>query len=235
MRKIRQLALLLALLCLAAAGGLYYQTQRFETGYIFASDLAQYVPVSEADLQPITVPLSRDYPILTDKGSIVGQYTRQAVYAGQPAQTALLSASLPSGQRSFPAGLLPVDTRAYPVEIPANIAGTFQIEDQLDLFLLLPEADGTGRLLPESRMVVVFQKVPFLGEVTGKYFVALTLEQIAAYEGIKSWASLQETAQFTAAITQPANGDVPPLYEISMQPADASLFGSLTAKPGGRP
>lgn len=210
----RSLIAILGLIFLGVFGWMYYQANQTEVAYVFAKDIPPYTFIDNASdfLAPVTIPENRDFTAVTDVREIVGKYTGpQPVYANTLIQVEYLVDELPSGQRDFPHGLLPVGTIAYPVEIPENIQGVFRPNDLIDVIALVDEDSIPG---PEDTAVVLLQKVRSLGVVEDKFMVALNYDQIAAYEG---WRDLLGVT-FTAAINQDANADFPPLYQAQMHP-----------------
>lgn len=213
-KRIRSVFVILFLLGSVAAGFLYWQSTQTEKAYVFAADFKQFTFIqnsTEDFLLMVDVPKNRDFTAITDPNQIVGMYTAREMVSNTLVQEGLLIHELPTGQRQFERGLLPVNSRAYPIDIPSNIAGTFQLDDLLDVYMII---NTDGEASPDDRGVVLYQKVTFLGEEGGQYLVALSPEQIMAYEGWK----LVEGTSFTAAITQPANGDYAPLSELLMFP-----------------
>lgn len=216
--RIRWLFAVLSLLAMGSAALLYWASVQIETAYVFARDLPrhEFIKSSGPDyLQPVSVPKQRAFEAITDPRAIVGMYTDQRVSQGQLVHPSMLIAELPRGQRQFERGLLPIGTRAYPVDIPGIMTGLFQVDDLLDIYVLW---DQDGEPSPDDRAVILLQKVTFLGAAGNgdqdSYLVALTPEQIAAYEG---WKRLKGVS-FTGAITQAANGDYQPLHEILIYP-----------------
>ncbi len=219
----RALVAVLGVIFLGVFAWMYIQANQTEVAFVYARDIGPYEFISSAEgyIKPVTIPANRDFEAITDPRLIVGKYVAgREVAAETLVQSAHLLDELPSGQRNFPLALLPVDTYGYPVEIPTNIQGVFRPEDYIDIIALLDEDE---RPSAEDRGVVLFQKVRTLGIVEEKFMVALTYEQIAAYEGWKRIPGVQ----FTAAINQAANSDFPPLYEVPMFPnysANPDLF-----------
>ena len=210
----RALVAVLGVIFLGVFAWMYIQANQTEVAYVFIRDLGPYEFISSAEefIKPVTIPANRDFDAITDPRQIVGKYIGpQRVAADTLVQAGYLVAELPSGQRDFPLALLPVDTYGYPVDIPTNIQGVFRSEDFIDIIALL---DEDARPSPDDRGLVLFQKVRTLGIVDNKFMVALTYEQIAAYEGWKRIPGVQ----FTAAINQAANSDSPPLYEVPLFP-----------------
>lgn len=210
----RALVAVLGLIFLGVFAWMYVQANRTEVAYVYSREMGPYEFISSADgfLLPVTIPANRDFEAITDPRQIVGKYVgpRGAV-SNSLVQSGQLVESLPSGQRHFQMALLPIDTYGYPVAIPDNIAGVFRSEDFIDIIALLDE-DGVPS--PDDKGVVLFQKVRTLGITEGKFMVALTYDQIAAYEG---WQRIPGV-QFTAAINQEANSDFPPLFEVPLFP-----------------
>lgn len=218
-RRIKLVVLIVVILASAMAGLMYYSANQLEVAYVWTKNMGEWTYVqnnTEEFLVPVEVPKNRDFEVVTDPAAIVGMYTSQSVVKGQLVQASMLAPSLPDGQRRFEQGILPVGTRAYPIDIPPQIAGTFNINDLIDIYVLL---DRDGVPSADDTMIMLFQKVTFLGPARSgdsgsSYLVSLTPEQIAAYEG---WLRL-EGIEFTGAITQPANGNYQPLHEFLVHP-----------------
>ncbi len=227
----RALVAILGVIFLAVFAWMYIQANQTEVAYTYAQNMAPYTFIDNAqeDLIAITIPKNRDFEAVTNVQNIVGKYVgAQEVYAGTLVQAPNLIAELPSGQRIFPRDLLPIDTYAYPINIPTNISGVFQDDDLIDLLAFI---DEDGEPSPDDKAVLVFQKVKTLGLVGGQFMVALTYEQIAAYEG---WNRLPGVT-FTAAINQPANPNLQTLREFEIYPTDQEsldeIFGVMTPVP----
>ncbi len=210
----RALVAVLGVIFLGVFAWMYIQANQTEVAFVFTRDIGPYEFISSAEgfIKPVTIPKNRDFAAVTDPRQIVGKYVGpQPVLNETLVQPGALIDELPSGQRDFPLALLPIDTYGYPVDIPENITGVFRPEDYIDVLALLDEDQQPS---PDDRGIVLFQKVRTLGVVENKFMVALTYEQIAAYEG---WKRIPGVT-FTAAINQEANSDFPPLYEVPLFP-----------------
>lgn len=227
----RSLVAILGVIFLAVFGWMYLQANQTEVAYVFARDIPAYefIGSAEGNLRAVTVPANRDFAVITDAREIVGKYIGPVgVSADSLIQSSQLVAELPSGQRSFPEALRPIGKRAYVVDIPANLAGIFNSSDYIDLIAIVNEDEVPT---PDDRAVLLFQKVRTLGIIDKKFTVAFSIEQIAAYEG---WKSIPGVA-FTAAISQEANGDFPPLYQLPLYidegPDLEAIYGAPTPTP----
>lgn len=225
--RIRMIVALLGILVAISAGLLFWQSTQTERAFVFANNFPQYTFIgnsTEAFLIPVQVPVNREFAVITDPNQIVGKYTGHHVGVNQLVQTTMIIDALPSNQRQFTLSLLPLNTRAYPIDIPKNIGEAFVSQDLIDIYALqdvdgFPSQDDSG--------VVLFQKLTFLGEEEGIFLAALNVDQILAYEG---WKKLPGVT-FTAAISQAANGDYAPLHEGPLYPdyTDAAIRGLFAA------
>lgn len=210
----RALVAVLGVIFLGVFAWMYIQANQTEVAYVFERDMGPYEFISSAEgfIRPITIPANRDFAAITDPREIVGKYIGpQRTAADTLIQPSQLIDELPSGQRDFPLALLPIDTYGYPVDIPNNIGGVFRPDDYIDVIALIDEDNQPS---PDDRGIILFQKVRTLGLVDSKFMVALTYDQIAAYEG---WKRIPNVT-FTAAINQEANSDFPPLHEVPLFP-----------------
>jgi hypothetical protein len=218
-----------------ALGGLsayfYHQSTLTDRAYVFKTDLDPYTFIGDANeyLEAVSVPKQRNFEAAT-AGQILGRYTNQPVRVGQLVQTAVLIDQPPDGHRQFANGLLPINTRAYVISLAGGVSQIFKPDDLVDIIALLKAGDLPS---PEDKAVVLFQKVWVLESLGGGgIVVALTYEQIAAYEG---WTRVPGIT-FTAAISQPANGDYPGLHNVLMypdynDPAVQAMFAVPTPTP----
>ncbi|MFK7800750.1 MAG: hypothetical protein AB8G95_03875 [Anaerolineae bacterium] len=227
----RSLVAILGVIFLAVFGWMYLQANQTEVAYVFARDIPPYefIGSAENNLRAVTVPANRDFSVITDAREIVGKYVGPVgVSADSLIQANQLVTELPSGQRSFPEALLPIGKRGYVVEIPSSLAGIFNSTDYIDLIAIVNEDEVPT---PDDRAVLLFQKVRTLGIIENKFTVAFSVEQIAAYEG---WKSIPGVT-FTAAISQEANGDFPPLFQLPLYIEDgpnlADIYGAPTPTP----
>lgn len=227
----RSLVAILGVIFLAVFGWMYLQANQTEVAYVFARDIPafEFIGSAEEYLAPVTVPANRDFEVITDPREIVGKYIGPiGVRADSLVQANQLVAELPSGQRRFPEALLPVGKRAYVVEIPKSLAGIFNESDYIDLMAVVNE---DGLPTPDDRAVLLFQKVRTLGVINDKFTVAFSIEQIAAYEGWK----MVPGVTFTAAISQDANGDFPPLFQLPLYIEEGegleAIYGAPTPTP----
>jgi len=207
----RSLIAILGIVFLAIFGWMFVQANQTETAYVFVRDIPPYEFISSGQvLREVTVPTNRDFTVITDAREIVGKYVGPVgVSADALVQANQLVAELPSGQRSFPEALLPIGKRGYVVDIPSNLSGIFNKTDYIDLIAIIDEDQVPS---PDDRAVLLFQKIRTLGIIENKFTVAFSVEQIAAYEG---WKNIPGVT-FTAAISQEANGDFPPLYQLPL-------------------
>lgn len=231
----RSLVAILGVIFLAVFGWMYLQANQTERAYVFERDIPAYefIGQAEGNLRPVTVPANRDFTVITDPREIVGKYVGPVgVSANSLVQPNQLVENLPSGQRSFPEALLPIGKRAYVIELPTDLTGIFTASDYIDLLAIVNE-DGLPSA--DDRAVLLFQKIRTLGIIEEKFTVAFSVEQIAAYEG---WRSIPGVT-FTAAISQEANGDFPPLYQLPLYIEDgpniADIYGPPTPTPIAEP
>ncbi|MEM8856983.1 MAG: SAF domain-containing protein [Chloroflexota bacterium] len=231
----RSLVAILGVIFLAVFGWMYLQANQTEIAYVFARDIPAYEFIGQADgnLRAVTVPANRDFTVITDPREIVGKYVGPVgVTSDALVQPNQLIENLPSGQRSFPEALLPVGKRAYVIDIPQALSGIFVASDYIDLLAIVNEDELPSA---DDRAVLLFQKVKTLGIIEEKFTVAFSVEQIAAYEG---WKSIPGVT-FTAAISQEANGDFPPLYQLPLYIEDGpniqDIYGPPTPTPVAEP
>lgn len=212
---IRLMALGIALCAIGAGGWITYRATLSDVAYVFNQDIPQYTFIDNSDtyLTRVSVPRDRDFMVIDDPTQIVGKYTSQAVYATQLVQEPHLLEALPDGRRPFAYGLLPENTRAYPLEIPdPTLAQLVQAEsDWVDIYILFDE-DGFPN--GDDKLILLFQKARALEATESHLVVGLDVRQIAAYEG---WKAV-EGVSFTAGISQEANGDYTPLYQADLYP-----------------
>jgi hypothetical protein len=235
---IRGIFFIIILLAASAAAYLFYLSTLTETAYVFAEDLDRYTFIennSEDFLRRISVPQHRDFEAITDPAQIVGKYVNQPVYDGQLVQRTILISQLPDGRRLFPRGLLPHNTEAFPITVPANVLPIFREEDLVNIYAIITY-DPEGIPSEDDLGVLLFQKVTNLGVAGDQIVVALTPEQIMAFEG---WQRL-EGVRFTASISQEANWDYPPMQPFPLYPdyntdAGRELFARPTATPEPQP
>ena len=227
----RSLVAILGVIFLAVFGWMYLQANQTEIAYVFARDIPafEFIGSAEGNLRAVTVPANREFEVITDPREIVGQYIGPVgVTADGLVQPNQLVSELPSGQRSFPEALLPIGKRAYVVEIPEALTGVFETSDYIDLVAIVNE---DGLPTPDDRAVLLFQKIRTLGIIEDKFTVAFSIDQIAAYEG---WKSIPGVT-FSAAISQEANGDFPPLYQLPLYIEEgdniAEIYGAPTPTP----
>ena len=215
----RSLVAVLGIIFLAVFGWMYVQANQTEVAYVYERDIPpfEFIGSAQGNIRQITIPTNRDFEAITDPEQIIGKYISSVgVEANSLVQSNHLIEDLPSGRRTFPRGLLPLGTKAYVLDIPENIAGVFAEGDLIDLIAIVDE-DAIPS--PDDRAYLIFQKVQTLGIVEEKFLVALTFEQIAAYEGWKNIPNVE----FQAAINQDANGDFPPLFQAPLFVDDANL------------
>ncbi|MEM9775467.1 MAG: SAF domain-containing protein [Chloroflexota bacterium] len=231
----RSLVAILGVIFLAVFGWMYLQANQTERAYVFARDIPAYefIGQAEGNLRAVTVPANREFAVITDPREIVGKYVGPvSVSADSLVQPNQLIENLPSGQRSFPEALLPIGKRAYVIELPSDLGGIFISSDYIDLMAIVNE-DGLPSA--DDRAVLLFQKIRTLGIIEDKFTVAFSVEQIAAYEG---WRNIPGVT-FTAAISQEANGDFPPLYQLPLYIEDgpniAEIYGPPTSTPIAEP
>lgn len=229
---IRAIFFFIVLSMIGAGVYLFYLSTQVETAYVFAKDLDRYTFIennSEDFLRRVTIPQHRDFEVITNPAEIVGKFTDQPVYSGQLIQGAMLIDELPDGRRLFPRGLLPEGTEAYPIAVPENIGAIFAESDLVNIYALLILNEVPS---PEDIGILLFQKVTSLGVIDGNFVVALSPEQIMAYEG---WQR-REGVSFTASISQEANWDYPPLQAFVLYPDYNSDEGrALFARPTPQP
>lgn len=226
----RSLVAVLGIIFLAVFGWMYVQANQTERAFVYARDIPPFEFIEKADgnIRAITIPSNRDFEAITDAEQIVGKYVgANGVEADALVQNNQLITDLPSGRRSFPRGLLPLGTKAYVLDIPENIAGVFAEGDFIDLIAVVDEDNIPS---PDDSAYLIFQKVQTLGIVEEKFLVALTFEQIAAYEGWKNIPNIE----FRAAINQDANGDFPPLFQAPLFVDDENL-GNVYSRPTPTP
>lgn len=226
----RSLVAILGVIFLAVFGWMYLQANQTEVAYVFERDIPafEFIGSAEGNLRAVIVPAKREFDVITDPREIVGKYVGPiSVKANTLVQPNQLISELPSGQRRFPEALLPIGKRAYVVEIPKSLSGIFQTSDYIDLIAIVNEDEVPS---PDDRAVLLFQKVRTLGVIEEKFLVAFSIEQIAAYEG---WRSIPGVT-FVAAISQDANGDFPPLFQLPLyieDDADGTIYGPPTPTP----
>lgn len=208
----RSLVAVLGIIFLAVFGWMYVQANQTEVAYVYDRDIGsfEFVGSAEGFIRAVTIPTNRDFEAVTDPTLIVGKYIGQnAVQSGSLVQANHLVDDLPQGRRAFPKGLLPVGTTAYVLDIPVNIQGIYEEADFIDVIAIVDENEIPS---PDDRAYLIFQKVKTLGVIEDKFVVALTFEQIAAYEGWKNINNIE----FVAAINQESNGNYPPLHEAKL-------------------
>jgi hypothetical protein len=231
---IRGFFFVVVLLAAGAASYLFYLSMQTETAYVFAKDLERYTFIEnngEDYLHRVSIPQYRDFQAITDPAQIVGMYVNQPVYGGQIVQGAMLISQLPDGRRLFPRGLLPENTEAFPIAVPNNVLPIFHEEDLVNIYAIIT-LDPSGLPSEDDIGVLLFQKVTNLGVADNQIIVALTPEQIMAFEG---WQRL-EGVRFTASISQEANWDYPPMQPFPLYPDYNTDTGrALFARPTPTP
>ena len=238
--RFRFVVMVIMIVLLGVIGGLVWLTQQIETAYVYKEEMKPYTFIGSSEqLERVTVPRYRDFEAVTDVRLIVGMYVGgKPVVGGVLVHPADLVVAPPSGQRRFAEGLLPPNTVAYPVEIPEGAAGVYEVSDLIDIFAVeRPDLDE-GVVLedginPDDVATLLFQKVRTLGVVEGRFLVALTHQQVVAYEGWKS----RPNVSFIAAITQQINPDLPALEEYPLHldydgnPVARGIWGVPTVTP----
>ncbi len=210
--RFRFIIMVVTIVLIGVIGGLVWLTQQVEAAYVYKEDLKPFTFITTSEqLERVTVPRYRDFTAITDPSAIVGLYVGpKPVAAGSLVHPADLVITPPLGQRQFSEGFLPPNTVAYPIDLPSEVQGVYQISDAIDIFVVERPEEGletANGINPADQAILLFQKVKTLGVVNGKFLVALTHQQVAAYEGWKS----RKNITFIAAITQAINPDLPPL------------------------
>jgi hypothetical protein len=228
----------LFLVFIAVMAYFYWLNGQTEYAYVYKTDIPAFTFISSEteQLERITVPKNRDFEVVSDPRTIVGMYVGEhPVFAGHFVRAEHLIPELPTGQRRFDQGLLPVGTTAYQIILDEDLGRlreVYKTSDWVNLMAIV--AENEEQPSPSDMGVLVFQKARALELTESGLWVALTPEQIAAYEG---WKRQPFVRAFQLAVTQPANPDLPALSQYPLNPdygnetVRETLFGVPTPTP----
>jgi hypothetical protein len=222
-RSVRWLMAAIAVVACVVAVFLWMKQVKVESAWRYAGDLPTFHKVSEDDLEEVFVPVNRDFDAVTDKGAAVGQWTLHPVGAGEMVHPAQLTKDPPDRFRFDASGEpLPEGVYGYFVAAPGQVLGKVTHNEYLSMSLI----DRMGR-----EMIVLFDKARILDKTEGGVFLGLTMEQVAALEGLKDEMAKDEEGDGTFdgalrmvwTITQGANPDLPPLAVFDMELTEGAL------------
>ena len=137
--RFRFIVMVITIVLIGVIGGLVWLTQQVEVAYTYQENLKPFTFIhSSEQLERVTVPRIRDFTAITDVTTIVGMYVGpKPVAADSLVHPADLVTAPPSGQRQFSEGLLPPNTVAYPIDLPNEVQGVYQISDYIDILSLI--------------------------------------------------------------------------------------------------
>jgi hypothetical protein len=223
-RSVRWLMALIAIVASVVAVFLWTKQVKVEKAWRYAGDLPTFHQVSEADLEEVFVPVNRRFDAVTDKATVIGKWTLHPVGQGEMVHPSQLTNDPPDRFRFDASGEpLPEGVYGYFVAAPGQVLDKVTHNEYLSMAL----ADRMG-----EELIVLFDKARILDTSEGGVFLGLTMDQIAALEGLKDeLATDKEEGEGTFdaplrlvwTITQGANPDLPPLAVFDMALTEGAL------------
>jgi hypothetical protein len=225
-RTVRWVLVLLAIAAIIVAVYLWMQQVKLEKAWRYKSSFPTFHKVGAGDLEEFYVPVNRKFDVVTNKGSVVGKWTRHPVGAGELVHPSQLTGTSPNRFRFDGSGEpLPEGMYGYHLSAPGVVLGKVRHNEYLSLSMV----NRVGR-----ELIVLFDKARILEKTEGGFFLGLTMDQIAAIEGLQEEMASgekdeEEDGMFAGplrlvwTITQNANPDLPPLAVFNMDLTEESL------------
>lgn len=220
-RSIRLLLVPVAALSVIAAIYLWSQQVKMEASWRWARDLPPFHQVQDEDLEPVFVPVDRQFTAVTDEDAVTGSWTVRPVGAGEMVHPSHITSRTPHRFRFKASGdALPVGTYGYYLAVPQTVLDEIAHDGLLSLAIVDEVVD---------QLVVVADRVEILQREEGGVWLGLTMEQVAAVEALKRRVADAQAAASQGSqdqrgqsenilwtITQRANPDLPPLATFEM-------------------
>lgn len=226
-RTVRWVLVLLAILAIVVAVYLWMQQVKLEQAWRYKSDLPTFHQVTEGNLEKFYVPVNRKFDVMTDKSNVVGKWTLHPVGSGELVHPSQLTSSSPDRFRFDGSGeSLPEGLHGYYMSAPEVVLGKVTHNEYLSLSMV----DRMG-----DELIVLFSKARILEKTEGGIFLGLTMDQIAAIEGLQDEVTddreteLDDESTFDGplrlvwTITQDANPELPPLAVFDMELTEDTL------------
>lgn len=222
---LRWLGLLIALIAVAVAAYLWMQQVRVEQALRYKCDLPEGAQIAADCLEEVTVPVNRQFDVVTQQAAAVGRWTVHPVRSGELLHPAQLTDQQPDRFRFSSGALLPEGMHGYYMSVPGVVLNAVSAGHLLSLALADPLGD---------QLVVIFDKALILDKDGSGIFLGLNMAQVAAIESLFSEEMKVPEGQpapwLVWTITQGANPDLPALAVFRME-----LKADVLDHAGGRP
>jgi hypothetical protein len=213
---LRGIGIILALVAVAALGGLWWANTQTETCYVAAVDLPRYARVSPESVTQIELPKRRAQEITVLRSSPEGRWATVHVPAGTLLNAAMFTGT-PPDRRVIGEVLLPVGWRGYVLVVQTPLTRELVPGDLVDLVLIQDEQDEGFLLLQKAPLLKLTKEE---GQTTAT--LALQVEQAVVLDAYL--ASEVEPVRSLLLLSQDANPDLPPLTRYDLRWFAPELF-----------